>query len=265
MDNKRGACLVCGKPLQYFETERELTCALCGKTFSSSASCMDGHYVCDECHARQGVEVILEHCKKSASRDPVALAREIMADPYIYMHGNEHHILVGAVLLTAYRNAGGDIDLDAALEEMRARGSKYPGGSCGFWGCCGAAVSAGMFWSIATGTTPLSGKSWGLGNRLTAAALDAIGEIGGPRCCKRNSYTAIRTAAAFVKVIAHTCSMEESASPARSASTMRWVRVKVLPDPAPALTMSGRSSVLMTSSCPGVQRSRLIRRSPRRR
>lgn len=94
MDNKRGACLVCGKPLQYFETERELTCALCGKTFSSSASCMDGHYVCDECHARQGVEVILEHCKKSASRDPVALAREIMADPYIYMHGNEHHILV---------------------------------------------------------------------------------------------------------------------------------------------------------------------------
>ena len=77
MDNKRGACLVCGKPLQYFETERELTCALCGKTFSSSASCMDGHYVCDECHARQGVEVILEHCKKSASRDPVALAREI--------------------------------------------------------------------------------------------------------------------------------------------------------------------------------------------
>ena len=199
MDNKRGACLVCGKPLQYFETERELTCALCGKTFSSSASCMDGHYVCDECHARQGVEVILEHCKKSASRDPVALAREIMADPYIYMHGNEHHIMVGAVLLTAYRNAGGDIDLDAALEEMRARGSKYPGGSCGFWGCCGAAVSAGMFWSIATGTTPLSGKSWGLGNRLTAAALDAIGETGGPRCCKRNSYTAIRTAAAFVK------------------------------------------------------------------
>ena len=113
MDNKRGACLVCGKPLQYFETERELTCALCGKTFFSSASCMDGHYVCDECHARQGVEVILEHCKKSASRDPVALAREIMADPYIYMHGNEHHILVGAVLLTAYRNAGGRLGGDA--------------------------------------------------------------------------------------------------------------------------------------------------------
>ena len=197
MDNKRGACLVCGKPLQYFETERELTCALCGKTFFSSASCMDGHYVCDECHARQGVEVILEHCKKSASRDPVALAREIMADPYIYMHGNEHHILVGAVLLTAYRNAGGDIDLDAALEEMRARGSKYPGGSCGFWGCCGAAVSAGMFMSIVTKATPLTGKSWGLSNRMTAEALKAIGELGGPRCCKRNSFTAAVAAVKF--------------------------------------------------------------------
>lgn len=28
-----------------------------------------------------------------------------------HMHGPEHHIMVGAALLTAYKNAGGDIDL----------------------------------------------------------------------------------------------------------------------------------------------------------
>ena len=45
--------------------------------------------------------------------------------------------------------------------------------------------------SIVTGATPLAGKSWGLSNRMTARALEAIGEIGGPRCCKRDTFTAV--------------------------------------------------------------------------
>lgn len=43
------------------------------------------------------------------------------------MHGPEHHILVGAALLAAYKNAGGKVDsFEDALEEMRHRGSEYP-------------------------------------------------------------------------------------------------------------------------------------------
>ena len=49
--------------------------------------------------------------------------------------------------------------------------------------------------SILTGATPLSGNSWGLSNRMTARALDAIGRIGGPRCCKRDTFTALKEAA----------------------------------------------------------------------
>lgn len=194
-----GACLICGKPLQYFPREREMTCSLCGQTFPSRASCEDGHFVCDSCHARRGVEVILDYCRRSALRDPIRMAQEMMDDPFLYMHGNEHHILVGAALLTAYRNAGGELELEPALEEMRRRGGAYPGGSCGFWGCCGAAVSAGMFYSIATGTTPLSGKNWGEANALTARCLQELAALGGPRCCKRNSFTAIRVAAEFTR------------------------------------------------------------------
>ena len=132
---------------------------------------------------------------KSATKNPVEIARRIMEDPYIYMHGPEHHVMVGAVLLTAYRNSGGDIDLKEALEEMKERGSQIPGGVCGFWGCCGAGVSTGIYMSIVTGATPLAGRSWGLANRTTAKALEAIGELGGPRCCKRDTFTAIRKAA----------------------------------------------------------------------
>ena len=198
MGNRSG-CLICGKPLEYYDTEREMTCAICGKRFPSAAGCVDGHYICDRCHAKQGIETILAYCRKSDSKNPITMVQGMMDDPFIYMHGNEHHIMVGAALITAYHNAGGKVELEAALREMEARGGKYPGGACGFWGCCGAAVSAGMFWSIVTGTTPLSGKTWGLANQITAGALQEIGMSGGPRCCKRNSCTAICTAAAFVK------------------------------------------------------------------
>ncbi len=46
MGNRSG-CLICGKPLEYYDTEREMTCAICGKRFPSAAGCVDGHYICE--------------------------------------------------------------------------------------------------------------------------------------------------------------------------------------------------------------------------
>ena len=95
--------------------------------------------------------------------------------------------------------SGGELDLRRALLEMMTRGKKVPGGTCGFWGACGAAISAGMFVSIITGSTPLAVESWGLANSMTAKALAPIGAVGGPRCCKRNSFLAIQAAVDFVR------------------------------------------------------------------
>ncbi|MBQ2765034.1 MAG: SAM-dependent methyltransferase, partial [Firmicutes bacterium] len=50
-----------------------------------------------------------------------------------------------------------------------------------------------------TGSTPLAEKEWGLSNLMTAQVLHAVGTIGGPRCCKRNGYTAIGEAVAFAE------------------------------------------------------------------
>ncbi len=107
--------------------------------------------------------------------------------------------MVGAALLTAYRNAGGDIDLPRALTEMKNRGQNVPGGACGFWGACGAGISAGIFVSIISGSTPLAVEPFGFANQMTSKALAAIGEVGGPRCCKRGSYLSILAAVDFVK------------------------------------------------------------------
>ena len=199
MAREVGACLVCKKPLVYFEQAKELQCSICHKPFQTYASCEAGHYVCDECHGKQGIAVILEECFKSTSKNPITIMQKIMESPYIYMHGPEHHVLVGAALLTAYANSGGDISLQEALGQIKERGSRYPGGACGLWGCCGAAVSAGMFMSIVTKATPLTVKSWRLSNQMTARALAVIAELGGPRCCKRNSFTAVKVAVTQVK------------------------------------------------------------------
>lgn len=115
------------------------------------------------------------------------------------MHGSEHHVMVGAALLTAYKNAGGDIDLGTALIEMYHRGKSVPGGACGFWGACGAGISTGMFVSIISKSTLLSEEPFGLSHRMTARALEQIGRIGGPQCCKRDSLLSIVSAIEFVE------------------------------------------------------------------
>lgn len=101
--------------------------------------------------------------------------------------------------LTAFKSAGGEIDRAAALAEMVNRGKSVPGGACGFWGACGAGVSTGMFVSIISGSTPLTVEPFALSHQMTASALAQIGAIGGPRCCKRDSFLAIREAIGFVK------------------------------------------------------------------
>lgn len=196
---KTQGCLICEKPLIYLDKKETLKCSFCHENFESMAMCEDGHYVCDDCHGKKGIEYIIEFCENSDSKNPIEILDEIMKNPYIYMHGPEHHVMVGASLLTAYKNAGGEIDLKESLLDMKSRGEEYPGGSCGFWGCCGAAVSLGMFLSIITKSTPLSKESWGLINQGTGKALKNIGELGGPRCCKRNSFTAVKTGVEFVK------------------------------------------------------------------
>ena len=56
-----------------------------------------------------------------------------------------------------------------------------------------------MFVSIITGSTPLAIESWGLANQMTSKALKAIGDVSGPRCCKRDSYLSLLAAIDFVK------------------------------------------------------------------
>ena len=195
-------CLICKAPLRYLNTDEEMECVLCHKKQYSKTKCESGHFVCDECHTN-GMDGIISICLNSKSDDPIEIMELMMSMPSCHMHGPEHHTMVGSALLTAYKNAGGEIDLKPALDEMRKRGKQVPGGSCGFWGACGAGISAGIFVAIELKSTPLAREAWGLSNQMTAKALDAIGKNGGPRCCKRDSYLAITEAVKFTSENLH--------------------------------------------------------------
>lgn len=143
---------------------------------------------------------IKEACLVQKSCDPVAIAVELMRLPGVPMHGPVHHILDGSALLTAIHNAGEKFDLPAALDEMAVRGSRMPGATCGMWGVCGSASSVGAALAILHETGPLSSDENYKNNlRLTSRSLSTIAEIGGPRCCKRNAYISLQTAAEFLR------------------------------------------------------------------
>ena len=191
-------CLICKAPLEYLEADTLMECEICHKKENSKTRCVNGHYVCNDCHT-QGLDSIVGLCLEDSSKNPIEIIEKMMAMPFCHMHGPEHHVMVGAALLTAYKNAGGNIDLHSALVEMLNRGKSVPGGACGFWGACGAGISSGMFISIISKSTPLTNEPFALSHKMTAKSLDVIGEIGGPRCCKRDSFLAILSAIEFVK------------------------------------------------------------------
>ena len=191
-------CLLCEAPLLYLEADEMMECAVCHKKENSKTRCVKGHYVCNECHTK-GMDVIIGLCLKEISKNPVEIVKMLMDQPFCHMHGPEHHVMVGAALLTAYKNAGGDIELHQALTEMMNRGKSVPGGACGFWGACGAGISTGMFVSIISKSTPLAVEPFALSHLMTSKALERIGTVGGPRCCKRDSFLSILAAIDFVR------------------------------------------------------------------
>ena len=191
-------CLICKAPLEYLDSDILMECEICHKIEKSKTRCMHGHYVCNECHTR-GLDATIGLCMGESSRNPIAIIEKMMSMPFCHMHGPEHHVMVGAALLTAYKNAGGELDLHSALMEMMSRGKSVPGGACGFWGACGAGISTGMFISIISKSTPLTNEPFSLSHKMTAKALGIIGDIGGPRCCKRDSFLSVLSAIDFVK------------------------------------------------------------------
>jgi len=193
-ERQHADCMVCGSELHYFTIEREKSCYYCGEKKSANATCLSGHFVCDACHQHKGVAVIKKICTESAIEDMVTLMKKIRSQPAISMHGPEHHALVPGVMLSTYRARGGKVgkkDILVAID----RGSRVPGGVCGFWGSCGAAVGAGIAFSVILEATPLTPEKRQMAQQVTAKILGKIAELQAGRCCQRETMIALQAAA----------------------------------------------------------------------
>lgn len=124
-------CLLCGSPLVYSAAAEERVCAVCGEKHLSNCACEKGHYVCDRCHAAGLEAEFIPLLLRSREKDPQKLLEEVFALPGVHMHGPEHHAIVPCVLLAAYRNCGGELDLRSALGEALKGAVRSPGAPAG--------------------------------------------------------------------------------------------------------------------------------------
>jgi len=193
-------CLICNSDLVYLEKAEPMNCSVCKKVFFSNAKCVNGHFICDTCHEKEGFDYIETLCSNSESINPVELANSIMSNPKIKLHGPEHHFLVPAVLITAYYNKiGNQSMIQKKLVIAKERAKHILGGFCGLYGNCGAGVGTGIFMSIILNSTPLSNEEWKLSNLITSKSLYEIAIHGGPRCCKRDTYLSLETTIKFIE------------------------------------------------------------------
>lgn len=146
-------------------------------------------------------ELIINDVKNENGVNPVAMFKKIAAKDYMNMHGPEHHVLDGACILVAFKNAGGNIDLESALQKLRNEALRMPGAMCGLWGICGAITSIGAVLAIIDETGPLSTDgTWGEHMSFTAAAIGELGKINGPRCCKRDAMIAFKNGIEYINL-----------------------------------------------------------------
>ena len=189
-------CGVCGIPLIYQTEPISMACAFCKQEHNTNIYCPNGHYVCDSCHERESLEILKQVVSSSTSADPNEILEIIMSHPSVPMHGPEHHAMVPVIIVAAVKNAGYPVP-DGAIEKAIDRGSKVPGGWCGFYGACGAAIGVGTAVSILGEATPLTGKSRSAAIKAISYALDKMVD-GYPRCCKRASRKALEAAGEYL-------------------------------------------------------------------
>jgi hypothetical protein len=190
-------CGVCARLLVYATESVTQTCAICGKEEKTNIYCPSGHYVCDACHSKAALEVLKQVLASSKSTDPLEIIEQVMAHPSVPMHGPEHHAIVPAAIITAIKNAGYPVP-ESAVDKAIERGSKVPGGWCGLYGDCGAAVGVGIAVSVLTNATPLMGKERSLALGGISFALSRMLD-GQPRCCKRASRVAVEAAVEYLE------------------------------------------------------------------
>ncbi len=190
----RSGCMVCGAELLYPERETVQNCHYCGQEVIAVAHCEKGHFVCDSCHSADALSVIEHLCLEAGETDMLTLLARLRKHPSVPVNGPEHHALIPGIIVTAYRNAGGEAD-DELIRTAIRRGSQVIGGSCAFVGICGAATGVGIAFSLLLQANPVRALQRQQVQQITQQVLAEIAGFEAARCCQRDCWLGLKKAA----------------------------------------------------------------------
>lgn len=191
-------CMVCGAALIYRSAAIPVPCSFCKVMHQATALCEQGHFVCDQCHAEDALQVIEHICLTTQETDMLILLDQIRRHPAMPTNGPEHHGLVPGIILATLRNLGGEIPAAMISTGIR-RGVQVIGGSCAYMGICGAAAGIGVAFGLILEANPLKATER---QQVQAAVLEAISEIAAQhaaRCCQRDCVLALQAAVRISK------------------------------------------------------------------
>ena len=184
-------CMACGAPLVYQSMPTDMHCTYCGATRSSNAACVEGHFVCERCHSGDSHQIITAICCEKRTHDPIALMRTIRQHPALPLHGAHHHAMVPGIILSCLRSLGATVH-DTMIENAIQRGGAVEGGSCSFYGVCGAATGVGIAVSILLEATPLTAQGRQKAQQAVHSVLGEIATYTAARCCQRDTFIALQ-------------------------------------------------------------------------
>jgi len=189
----KSGCLICGAEILYLEKNQRMRCHYCQNEYEANSLCLNNHYVCDRCHVQDSLELIRKTAIEASHSDMITLLKAIRKHPIFPMHGPDHHPLVPAIILSVYKNLGGDVSDQDILTGID-RGNTIPGAACSFLGVDGAAIGVGIAFSIIVNANPYKGKERQLVQKVAKEVLEEIARYEAPRCCRRECWTALRVA-----------------------------------------------------------------------
>lgn len=187
--------MVCGATLEYLENKIKLQCTYCQNEFNGFIRCPNGHYVCDDCHNNQSIQMTKEICSATTSTNPLEIFEKIIESPKMPMLGCHHAFMVAGAFITAIKNEGSFKISENMVKEVYDRTQRQAiGGYCGLTGLCGIAPALGACFAIILGSKCGMDKEQKITMDAVSEIVRTIAGLTGPSCCKAYARKSIEVA-----------------------------------------------------------------------
>ncbi len=196
----KSGCLYCGEEIIYPEQQVEEICYFCKTKKTANAKCKNNHFICDSCHSGDIAKVVENLCLSSDETDMISLFTKIRKHNQVPVNGPEHHFIIPGAITAVYRNLGGNISDNDIINAIK-RGKDIPGGTCGFWGVCGASLGSGIAFSTILSSSPLTPGARKIVQQAVSEITSSVSGFESARCCRRESLSVLIKVAEISKKI----------------------------------------------------------------